>query len=143
MVWVEARIRGFLVTPSQVSLKGKLVDSVDRTMSLRDEEKVEVLRVMNIAVLCIQNEAEERPSVKRVVAMLQGESEAEVVALKPGNEEKLLETMRLFAGRRSDLRTVKEEGESSFMESSSGGGSRYEKGNSTGAVLELGEIRVR
>lgn len=69
--------------------------------------------------------------------------EAEVVALKPGNEEKLLETMRLFAGRRSDLGTVKEEGESSFMESSSGGGSRFEKENSTDAVLELSEIRVR
>lgn len=112
-------------------------------MSLRDEEKVEVHRVINIALLCIQNEAEERPSMERVVAMLQGESEAEVVALKPGNEEILLETMRLFASRRSDLGTVKEEGESSFMESSSGGGSRFEKENSTDAVLELSEIRVR
>lgn len=123
--------------------QGKLVDSVDRTMSLRDEEKVEVLRVMNIALLCIQNEAEERPSMERVVVMLQGESEAEVVALKPGNEGNLLETTRLFAGCSSDLGTVKEEGESSFMGSSSGGGSRYEKENSTGAVLELSEIRVR
>nr|XP_024365978.1 putative serine/threonine-protein kinase [Physcomitrium patens] len=123
--------------------QGKLVDSVDRTMSLRDEEKVEVHRVMNIALLCIQNEAEERPSMERVVAMLQGESEAEVVALKPGNEGNLLESTRLFAGCSSGLGTVKEEGESSFMESSSGGGSRYEKDNSTGAVLELSEIRVR
>uniref|UniRef100_A0A7I4CXT0 Protein kinase domain-containing protein n=2 Tax=Physcomitrium patens TaxID=3218 RepID=A0A7I4CXT0_PHYPA len=91
--------------------QGKLVDSVDRTMNLRDEEKVEVLRVINIGLLCIQNEAEERPGMERVVAMLQGESEAEVVALKPGNEGNLLESTRLFAGCSSDLGTVKEEGE--------------------------------
>lgn len=69
--------------------------------------------------------------------------EAEVVALKPGNEGNLLESTRLFAGCSSDLGTVKEEGESSFMGSSSGGGSRFEKENSTDAVLELSEIRVR
>ncbi|KAG0618722.1 hypothetical protein M758_4G087800 [Ceratodon purpureus] len=123
--------------------RDKLMDLVDPHMSLQDEEKLEVHRLINIALLCIQNEPEQRPSMERVVAMLQGESEAEVVALKPGNDEHYLESIRLFAVGKGGLGTVKEEGESSFLDSSRRGGGRSEDDCSGAAVLELSEIRVR
>jgi hypothetical protein len=50
--------------------------------------------------------------------MLQGESEAEVVALKPDDEEQYLENRRLYAVGKGGLGTVKEEGEASFIDSS-------------------------
>ena len=118
----------------------RLMDLVDPYMSLQDDEKEQVHRLINIALLCIQHEAEYRPSMERVVAMLQGESEAEVVALKPSNEEQYLERIRLFAMGKGGLGTVKEEGESSFMESRR---RSEDMDYSAGGVLQLSEIRVR
>lgn len=119
------------------------MDLVDPYVSLQDEEKPEVHRLINIALLCIQNEAEHRPSMERVVAMLQGESEAEVVALKPDDEEQYLESRRLYAVGTGGLGTVKEEGEASFIDSSRRAWGRSEDEYPSGAVLELSEIRVR
>jgi hypothetical protein len=121
------------------------MDLVDPYVSLQDEEKPEVHRLINIALLCIQNEAEHRPSMERVVAMLQGESEAEVVALKPDDEEQYLESRRLYAVGKGGLGTVKEEGEASFIDSSltRSAWGRSEDDYSSGAVLELSEIRGR
>lgn len=77
--------------------RDSLMELVDCTMSLQDDEKLEVHRLINIALLCIRNEAEQRPSMERVDAMLQGrDSESEAVVLKPGNEEQCLESIRFF-----------------------------------------------
>lgn len=51
------------------------MDLVDSAISLQDEEKLEKQRVINIGLLCIQNEAEEWSSMEREVAMLRGDSE--------------------------------------------------------------------
>ena len=118
----------------------RLMGLVDPYMSLQDDEKEQVHRLINIALLCIQHEAEPRPSMERVVAMLQGESEAEVVPLKPSNDEQYLERIRLFAMGKGGLGTVKEEGESSFMESRR---RSEDMDYSAGGVLQLSEIRVR
>ncbi|KAG0597076.1 hypothetical protein M758_UG308300 [Ceratodon purpureus] len=107
---------------------GNLMDLVDSTMSLQDEEKQEVQRVINIALLSIQNVAEERPTMERVVSMLQGDSESEALVLKPGNEE-YMDTMRLRAdvgmSSTTGLATVNEDLEesASFMNSSRRGAS--------------------
>jgi serine/threonine protein kinase len=119
---------------------GKLMDIVDPSMSLQDEERGEVHRVINIALLCIQNEAELRPSIERVVAMLQGESELEVVISKPEMEEKYLESIRLFALGKSGLGTVMEESESTSFSRRDGG--RHQDSSSS-SMIQLSEIRGR
>lgn len=128
---------------------GDVMDMVDSTMSLQFEEKVEVRRVINIALQCIQNAAEDRPTMERVVAMLQGDSESEAVLMRPADEE-YLETLRLRAnvGMSSvtGLATVKEEDEStSFMNSSRRRTSgRFDNSFSfPSTVLELSSIKFR
>jgi hypothetical protein len=125
------------------------MDMVDSTMSLQFEEKVEVRRVINIALHCIQNAAEDRPTMERVVAMLQGDSESEAVILRPADEE-YLETLRLRANvgmsTVTGLATVKEEDEStSFMNSSRRRTSgRLDNSFSVpSTVLELSGIKFR
>uniref|UniRef100_A0A7I4AKS6 Protein kinase domain-containing protein n=1 Tax=Physcomitrium patens TaxID=3218 RepID=A0A7I4AKS6_PHYPA len=121
----------------------KLMDLVDKTMTLKDEEKMEVHRAINIALLCIQNEAEQRPSMEQVVAMLQGQGESEIVVLKPRSEEKLMENIKLVVEGKSSLGTIKEEDELSFLSSSRQSRKYLRDDYSTGVVLELSEIRLR
>ncbi|KAG0608240.1 hypothetical protein M758_8G090300 [Ceratodon purpureus] len=123
--------------------EGNLMDLVDPTLSLRDDEKFEVQRLINIALLCVQNAPEQRPTMARVVAMLQNDTESEVVVLSPGDDEQSLDTVRLLAFGRSDLATVKEEGESSFVER--GGSIRHEGGDITisGTMLGRSEMKAR
>lgn len=52
------------------------------------------------------------------MTMLQGDSESDIVVLKPANEEQRLDSMRLFAFGESGLGGVNEEGPSSDMDSS-------------------------
>lgn len=51
---------------------------VDPTMSLQSGEELEVRRVINIALLCMYAIPSRRPSMARVVAMLQGDIAPEV-----------------------------------------------------------------
>lgn len=114
----------------------KLMDLVDKTMTLKDEEKMEVHRAINIALLCIQNEAEQRPSMEQVVAMLQGQGESEIVVLKPRSEEKLMENIKLVVEGKSSLGTIKEEDELSFLSSSRQSRKYLRDDYSTGVVLD-------
>lgn len=121
------------------------MDMVDKTMSLEgDEDELEVQRLINIALLCIQNVAEQRPSMERVVAMLQGDSESEAVA-PVKYEDEYSDSIRLLGvGNYRGLATVREEGESSSsMNSSRRLADRFEVELSTGVMLELSEIKVR
>jgi hypothetical protein len=47
-------------------------------MNTRNHEE-EILYVINIGLLCVQTIASKRPSMSRIVAMLQGDMEMEVV----------------------------------------------------------------
>ncbi|KAG0603306.1 hypothetical protein M758_10G083100 [Ceratodon purpureus] len=53
--------------------EGTLLDLVDPTLVLLSDEEVQVQKVINIALLCIQTAAERRPTMAQVVAMLQGD----------------------------------------------------------------------
>jgi len=121
------QIRILVLQAWELHRKGRLMDLVDPTLSLQDEEVQEVQRLINTALLCIQNAADQRPSIERVVAILQGDSESESLAtLRGGIDEEYLDTIR--------------------WESSSMNSSRSRLGDeslSTGAALELREIRVR
>jgi len=131
--------------------QGRVMDLVDPTMSLQDEEKLEVQRLITTSLLCIQISAEPRPSMERVVAMLQGDNMELLIPNNVDDQHRLnLSTaVSLFAfGDSSGLGTVREEGESSDMESSlldssMHGASLSEKdlNSSYATSVELSEIR--
>ena len=97
--------------------QGNLSDLVDLTLILQEEEKPRVQRMIKIALLCLQDAPEQRPTMARVVAMLHGDIDSEVVVLSPGKDEKYLESLRVAAFADNVYATVKEEGEFSFMKS--------------------------
>jgi hypothetical protein len=88
--------------------EGKLEDLVDPTLILQDDERAEVLRLINIALLCSQDAAEQRPTMARVVAMLQHDTESEVVVVSSGKKERQLDSLRLLAFGKEELTTVSE-----------------------------------
>jgi len=56
----------------------KLLELVDPKVKARNHEE-EILHVINIGLLYVQSTASKRPSMSRIVAMLQGDMEMEVV----------------------------------------------------------------
>jgi hypothetical protein len=59
--------------------EAKLLEIVDPKLNTHTHEK-DIIRVINIALLCVQSTAAKRPSMARIVAMLQGdEMDIEVV----------------------------------------------------------------
>ncbi|CAM6001652.1 unnamed protein product [Sphagnum balticum] len=59
--------------------EGNLIDIVDQNLHLLNDETIQAQRLLNITLLCLLNDGEKRPSMARVVAMLQGEVESEIV----------------------------------------------------------------
>ncbi|KAH9553250.1 hypothetical protein CY35_09G109000 [Sphagnum magellanicum] len=59
--------------------EGNLIDIVDQNLHLLNDEAIQAQRLLNITLLCLLNDGEKRPSMARVVAMLQGEVESEIV----------------------------------------------------------------
>ncbi|CAK9882197.1 unnamed protein product, partial [Sphagnum jensenii] len=59
--------------------EGNLIDIVDQTLHLCNDEMIQARQLLNIALLCLLNEGEKRPTMAHVVAMLQGEVESERV----------------------------------------------------------------
>lgn len=118
---------------------------VDPTLDLQDDQKLQVQRLINIALLCLQNNDEQRPTMARVVAMLQGDTAAEAAVVNSGVEDQTKDSESLLhAFGRAGLGTVEEEGESSFMNSS-----RRQPDSSEGnsmishTMIELGHLRGR
>ncbi|KAG0561218.1 hypothetical protein KC19_9G046400 [Ceratodon purpureus] len=64
--------------------QGRLLNLVDPTLVLQDDEKPQVQRLINTALLCVQHTGERRPSIARVVSMLQGDADLELVGLSVG-----------------------------------------------------------
>jgi len=125
--------------------EGNLMQLVDSTLDLQDDQKLGVQRLINIALLCLQNDEQQRPTMARVVAMLQGDTESEVVVVNGEVEDQYKDSESLLhAFGRIGLHTVKEEGESSFVNSS-----RRELDSSEGhsmmtnSIIELGHLRGR
>jgi hypothetical protein len=54
---------------------------VDCTLELHNDEMKEALQVVKIALLCLQQEPNNRPTMAHVVAMLQGEAEIMEIVL--------------------------------------------------------------
>lgn len=64
--------------------EGNPVAALDPVLRARPYPKDEVIRVVEIALLCTQSAASVRPSMSRVVSMLAGDSEVETTnILKP------------------------------------------------------------
>ena len=51
----------------------KIMDLVDKNMCLDADEELEVQRVINIALVCLQQSHDNRPTMGEVMAMLQGD----------------------------------------------------------------------
>jgi serine/threonine protein kinase len=59
--------------------EGNLIDIVNQNLHLLNDETIQAQRLLNITLLCLLNDGEKRPSMARVVAMLQGEVESEIM----------------------------------------------------------------
>jgi hypothetical protein len=115
------------------------MDLVDPTLILQDDEKADVPRVTSIALLCSQDAAEERPTMARVVAMLQHYPESEVVVLNSGKKCGCLHS----AGK--ELTTVTETETSALNPRASKRGSVHRGGNliTVAGLIQLSEMRAR
>jgi len=116
------------------------MELVDPTLHISDEELRDVQRVINVCLLCISNAVERRPSMARIVSILQGDTESEVHVLGEG---KL--SSRWSQRSRSGLESVSEEDGSSRLFTNESLG-KPRRGQSTGSgtfAVELTEIRAR
>jgi hypothetical protein len=52
---------------------------VDQNLHLLNDETIQAQQLLNITLLCLLNDGERRPSMARVVAMLQGEVDPGIV----------------------------------------------------------------
>nr|APU94849.1 leucine-rich repeat receptor-like protein kinase [Pohlia nutans] len=65
----------------QLHEEGKLIELVDSTLQLTDEETVrDVQRVIDMCLMCIQTGAEKRPTMATIVSILQSSDGAQVLA---------------------------------------------------------------
>ena len=120
---------------------GKLMDLVDSTMILSEDERMEAQRLINIALLCSQDAPEQRPTMARVVAMLQHDTESEVVVLSSGRKERQLSDSLRLLGLSFELTSVSEteEAETSAINPRA---SRREPVRRDG-MIQLNEMRAR
>ncbi|CAM6025065.1 unnamed protein product [Sphagnum balticum] len=91
--------------------EAKLLEIVDPKMNTHNHEK-DIIHVINIGLLCVQSTSSKRPSMARIVAMLQGdETEMEVVIketpLKTLEYESLLTTVNSSSTSESTLKQAK------------------------------------
>jgi len=56
-----------------------LIDIVDQTLHLCNDEMIQARQLLNITLLCLLNEGEKQSSIAHVVAILQGEVESKHV----------------------------------------------------------------
>lgn len=88
------------------------MELVDPALILSEGEKVELQRLINIALLCSQSAAEDRPTMARVVTMLQHDTESEVMVLTSRKKERQLDSLRLLGLGKEELTAVSETEES-------------------------------
>lgn len=103
--------------------QGKLIDLIDPSLGLQNEDLSEALRVVNIALMCLQICGDKRPNMDRVLTMLQGETISEVVApVSAGNTEALFRRRYSTSNKvgAESSTSIEEEGYSSYNVNSSG-----------------------
>lgn len=119
--------------------EGRLMELVDPALNLGDDDVKEVQQFLKVCLVCISNAVERRPSMAKVVSILQGDSESEVHVLGEGRlSSKWSQKSSL---QRGNLGSVSEE-ESSF----NGSLKRPNRGQSSGSdtfAVELSEICAR
>jgi hypothetical protein len=90
--------------------EAKLLEIVDPKLNTHNHEE-DIIHVINIGLLCVQSTASKRPSMARIVAMLQGdEMEMEVIKktpLKTIEYESLLATINSSSMSESMLKQSK------------------------------------
>jgi hypothetical protein len=59
-------------------VEGVPLDILDPTLHLQEDDQNEVLRVIQIAFVCVQETPEKRPSMAHVISMLQGDMEVSI-----------------------------------------------------------------
>ncbi len=94
-----------------------MIDIVDQTLHLCNDEVIQARQLLNIALLCLLNEGEKRPSMGHVMAMLQGEVEPERVENELKLGKSIMKSIKTsFSGIRS---TIEISSTSEGLESSS------------------------
>ncbi|KAH9537688.1 hypothetical protein CY35_16G066100 [Sphagnum magellanicum] len=83
---------------------------VDKELQVHNElELAEITQVVNIALLCLQVEAKKRPSMSRVVGMLKGEMEIEVLPMQNPRLDDLNRSYGKLKSFSKSLATVSED----------------------------------
>jgi len=83
---------------------------VDKELQVHNEiELVEITQVVNIALLCLQFEAEKRPSMSHVVGMLKGEMEIEVLPMQNPRLDELNRSYGILKSSPKSLATISED----------------------------------
>lgn len=72
---------------------------IDPDLYLQPTEKIEAIRFIRIAFLCIHTVAATRPEMTRVVAMLQGNLDEDIKSLGLEHEREISELQRRFASQ--------------------------------------------
>jgi hypothetical protein len=115
------------------------MDLVDPTLHLNEEEGEDVQRVIRIALLCIQMASEKRPTMARVVSMLQSGAHSEVGVVQEAGD---VQPFPSYRSQESGLTTVTEEsGLSSYGFSSES--QHILRDDNNRSDVELRRIRAR
>ena len=85
-------------------VEGTPLDILDPTLHLHEDDQKEVLRMIQIAFVCVQETPEKRPSMAHVISMLQGDME---VTIDEVNQERPLFTWNPL-GKGSNFAAVEE-----------------------------------
>lgn len=70
-------IRVVMLQAWKLHKENRLLDMKDATLVVSDDEALEVLRVLETAVMCVQSAPDKRPSMFQVAAMLAGSANLE------------------------------------------------------------------
>ncbi len=82
---------------------------VDKELHKNEFELAKITQVVNIALLCLQVEAEKRPSMSHVVGMLKGEMEIEVLPMENPRLDELNRSYGILKYSSKSLATVSED----------------------------------
>ncbi|KAG0624024.1 hypothetical protein M758_3G218400 [Ceratodon purpureus] len=130
----------------QLHEENRLLDLVDPTLHLTEDETRDVQRVINVCLLCINNASEKRPTMARIVSILQSDTESEIQVLGEESEPSYRFRKKSVNYTSSELESVLEEGSSS---NGAANGEHHEKSqqprreDDLSVAVELSAVRAR
>jgi hypothetical protein len=122
--------------------ENRLLDLVDPTLHPTDDETRVVQRVINVCLLCIHNAAEKRPTMARIVSILQSDTESEIQVLGEGSEPSYRSTRsrtKSMNYKSAGLESVMEEGGPSYRAN----GDHKKPQQPDSVAVELSAVRAR